>query len=86
MYRLFTIISMFCLENSWARSIKATADRLGSEAKNIGLSVAILGLAIAGMMLALGKQDASNKITQAFLGGLVIVMSTSIVGFIKGVA
>jgi hypothetical protein len=73
-------------ENVWARSIKATADRLGSEAKNIGLSVGLFGLAVAGIYLTLGKQDASTKITQAGLGLLVIVMSPSIVSFIKGVA
>jgi hypothetical protein len=77
---------LFFCSNVWARSIKATAERLGSEAKNIGLSVGLFGLAVAGIYLTLGKQDASTKITQAALGLLVIVMSPSIVNFIKGVA
>lgn len=80
------ILYLFLNDNLWARSIKATADRLGSEAKNIGLSVGLFGLAIAGIYLTLGKQDASTKITQAIFGLLVIVMSPSIVSFIKGIA
>ncbi len=86
MFNLFISLYLFLNTNVWARSIKATADRLGSEAKNIGLSVGLFGLAVAGIYLTLGKQDASTKITQAALGLLVIVMSPSIVSFIKGVA
>jgi hypothetical protein len=86
MNKLIYLSYLFLAENVWARSIKATADRLGNEAKNIGLSVGLIGLAVAGIYLTLGKQDASTKITQAALGVLVIVMSPSIVSFIKGVA
>ena len=86
MFKLLSFFYFFLNDNVCARSIKATADRLGSEAQSIGLSIAIFGLVIAGIMLALGKQDAGNKITSAFFGCLVIVMSTSIVSFVKGVA
>lgn len=86
MSKFILFFYIYLSDNLWARSIKTTADRLGSEAKSIGLSIGILGLVIAGIMLALGKQDAGNKITSAFLGCLVMVMSTSIVSFVQGVA
>jgi len=81
MLKFLTFFYLLLGDNVWARSIKATADRLGSEAKTIGLSISIIGLAVA-----MGKQDAGAKITQALLGCLVIVMSSNIAGFIKGVA
>ena len=86
MLKFLTFFYLLLGDNVWARSIKATADRLGSEAKTIGLSISIIGLAVAGIMRAMGKQDAGAKITQALLGCLVIVMSSNIAGFIKGVA
>lgn len=86
MYWLIISSYLFFVENSFARSIKATADRLGSEVKNIGLSVGILGIVLAGIMLALGKQDAGAKFTSAILGILVIVVSSGLVSLIKGVA
>lgn len=86
MFNLLIGIYLFFGTNVWARSIKASADKLGAEAKNIGLSIGLFGLAVAGIYLTLGKQDASTKITQAILGLLVIVMAPSIVNLIKGVA
>lgn len=85
MFKFLPILYLFAGENVWARSIKATADRLGKEVIAIGMSVGLIGIAVAGIMLALGKQDGGPKLTQGFFGLLVVAGATSIVSFVQGV-
>ncbi|MFZ4715516.1 MAG: TrbC/VirB2 family protein [Bacteriovoracaceae bacterium] len=61
---------------SFGASLKSTADRLGQEATKIGVALGILALAIAGTMLALGKQEGGERVTKAIMG-LVVVLSAS---------
>jgi len=83
---LILFIPYFYSDSLWARSLKATADKLAQETSHIGLAVALFGLGVAGMYFMLGKQDASAKMTQALMGVLILVLSPSIINFIKGLA
>jgi hypothetical protein len=82
----FISLYLFLIENSFARSLKATADKLGQETIRLGLSLAIFGLAAGTIMLVLGKQDAAQKITSGLLGVLLLSLTPTIVTFIKGLA
>lgn len=73
-------------DSSWSRSLKATADKLGQETTRIGISLALFGIVLGGIYYILGKNDAGQKMTQALMGALVVVMGTSIVSFIQGLA
>ncbi|MAZ48941.1 MAG: hypothetical protein CME65_10275 [Halobacteriovoraceae bacterium] len=77
---------LFFSQSLHARSLKATADKLAQETNHIGLGVALFGLGLAGIYFMLGKQDASTKMTQALMGVLILVLSPSIINFIKGLA
>ena len=70
----------------YARSIKATVDNIGRVTAQLGVGLALVGIIVGGIMLSLGKQDAAVKITSGILGLLVVVMSSDIVSFVKGVA
>lgn len=83
---LITFIFAIYTDHLWARSLKATADKLGQETSRIGLALAIFGVVIAGIYFVLGKNDAGQKMTQALLGTIVVVSATSIVNFIQGLA
>jgi len=82
---LFGLLTTFFIsENVWARSLKASADKLSQEASTIGIALSIFGLALGGIYFVLGRQDASTKLTQALMGILVLLLAPSIVSFIKG--
>ena len=68
----------------FARSLMATADKLAQETTRIGFGIALFGLVMAGIYFMLGKQDASNKMTQALLGVFVLMLGPSIISFVKG--
>jgi len=80
----FLLISFFLTENTWARSLKATADKLAQETNRIGLGIALFGLTLAAIYFILGRQDASTKMTQALMGVLVLMLAPTIISFIKG--
>ncbi|MFA5582628.1 MAG: hypothetical protein WDA09_00305 [Bacteriovoracaceae bacterium] len=80
------LLSLFFSTNSWGRSLKATADKLGSDMINLGLAVGTFAIVVAGIWLMLGKQDAGVKLTQSVTGILVIACVMSIKSFIVGVA
>ncbi len=82
------VITLYLLfnQNAYARSLKATADKLAQETNRIGMGVALFGLGLAGIYFMLGKQDASTKMTQALMGVLILILSPSIISFIKGLA
>lgn len=80
------LLTFFFAESVWARSLKATADKLAAETTRIGYGLAIFGIVLASIYFMLGKQDASNKMTQALMGVFVLALSTSIVSFVKGIA
>ncbi len=71
--------------SSWGRSLKATADKLGSDMANLGLAIGIFALVLAGIWLMLGKQDAGTKITNAITGIIVVGSVVQIHKFIIGV-
>lgn len=69
----------------WARSLRATADKLGQEASQIGFGLALFGLAIGAIYLIVGKQDGATKLTNTVLGIIILSAAPSIVNFIKSV-
>lgn len=81
---LVIILAMFITENTWARSLRATADKLAQETTRIGLGLALFGLVLAGIYFVLGRQDASAKMTQALMGVFVLMLSPTILNFVKG--
>jgi hypothetical protein len=83
--KILFLIFLFS-SSAYARSLRATADRLGREVTKIGLSLALVGLAIGAIFLVLGKQDAANKLTATVLGIIVLVVGKSIVSFIQNIA
>jgi hypothetical protein len=85
--KLFSIIVPFIYSESvLARSLKATADKLGKDMITLGMAVATFAIVVAGIWLMLGKQDAGVKITQAITGLLVITCVVGIKSFIAGVS
>ena len=83
---LLISLNLFFTENALARSLKATADKLAQETNRIGLGVALFGLCLAGIYFMLGKQDASAKMTQVLMGIGIVILSPSILTFIRGLA
>ena len=84
-----TIIVIYMIlwsDSIWARSLKATADKLGQETTRIGISLAMFGIVVGGIYFVLGKNDAGQRMTQALLGSTFIVCATAIVSFIQGLA
>jgi type IV secretory pathway VirB2 component (pilin) len=86
MTKMFLLFSFFIANNTWARSLKATADKLAQETTRIGFGLAIFGIVLAGIYFMLGKQDASTKMTQALMGVFVLMLAPTIVNFVRGLA
>lgn len=81
---LSVLFAIFYADSTWARSLKATADKLAQETTRIGLGLALFGLVLAGIYFVLGRQDASAKMTQALMGVFVLMLSPTILNFVKG--
>jgi hypothetical protein len=79
-------LSLIVSQSSWARSLKATADKLGSDMMGIGIAVASFAITVAAIWVMLGKQDGGAKLTQSFLGLLVLACVPAIVSFVRGLA
>ncbi len=75
----FVMMTFFMTTGAFAASLKGTADALGREAIQLGIALGVLGLAIAGTYLALGKQEGGQKVTQAVLGILIVLMAKTVV-------
>lgn len=75
---------IFVSDNVFARSLKATADKLAQETTRIGHAVALFGLVVASIYFMVGKQDAATKMTQALMGVGILMLSPSIITFVKG--
>ena len=82
----FFLFSLLFSTNTWARSLKATADKLGADMVILGISIGTFALVMAGIWLMLGKQDAGVKFTQAVTGLIVISCVIGIKTFILGVS
>ncbi len=75
---------IFVSNNVFARSLKATADKLAQETTRIGHAIALFGLVVAAIYFMVGKQDAATKMTQALMGVGILMLSPSIITFLKG--
>lgn len=84
--KILILSTIFFANNTWARSLKATADKLAQETNRIGLGIALFGLTLAAIYFMLGRQDASTKMTQALMGVLVLMLAPTIISFVKGIA
>lgn len=80
------ILSILAVESGWARSLKATADKLGSDMMSLGIAVATFAITVAAIWVMLGKQDGGAKLTQSLLGLLVVACVPAIIGFVRGLA
>ena len=78
------LLWIFVSNNVFARSLKATADKLAQETIRIGHAVALFGLVVAAIYFMVGKQDAATKMTQALMGVGILMLSPSIITFVKG--
>jgi hypothetical protein len=80
----FIFSSFFNL--AFAGSLKGTADALGTEATRFGLAIGLISLVVAGTYLHMGKQEGGQKVTQAILGILVILMAQTIISTLRSVS
>lgn len=80
------MMTFFITTEAFGASLKGTADALGREAIQLGLALGIFALAIAGIYLALGKQEGGQKVTQAVLGILIVLMARTVVTTLTSVA
>ena len=80
------MMTLFITTEAFGASLKGTADALGKEAITLGLALGVFALAVAGTYLALGKQEGGQKVTQAVVGILVILVAKTIVGTLTTVA
>lgn len=78
------LMTFLFADNVLARSLKASADKLAQETNRIGMALALFGLALGAIYLALGRQDAGTKVTQALMGVFVLLLAPSIISFVKG--
>lgn len=82
-YPVFLMASL--TQTAEARSLKATADRLGQEVTKIGFALALFGLAVGAIFLLMGKHDASNRIAMVLLGALLLGIGPALIEFIKSI-
>lgn len=65
-----------------ARTALSVAKRIESQGAKLGFQVGMIGLLIAGVFYALGKQDANERLTKTIMGigiiSLVSVIATTI--------
>lgn len=82
----FLLFNICILSSAFGASLKGTADGLGQEAIKLGLALGVFALAIAGIYLALGKQEGGQKVSYAVMGILVILLAPSVVTTLRSVA
>ena len=82
-YFLPFLIVSFMAQKAHAENLKATADRLGQEATQIGFALGLLGLAIASICLIMGKQDAANRISLSLLGLIFLACAPALIKLIR---
>ncbi len=70
---------------AFAASLKGAADGLGAEAVKIGLALGVFSLAVAGIYLALGKQEGGQKVTYGVVGIIIVLLSDSIPKTLRGI-
>jgi len=73
-------------DHLFARSLKASADKLASEASRVAFSVGLFGLILASMYLMLGRNDAGEKMTKVLMGICVCMLAPAIMSFMRGIA
>ena len=83
---ILPFLLIYSVSNAIAASLKGTADGLGQEAIKLGLALGVFALAVAGIYLALGKQEGGQKVSFAVMGILVIIMSPSVVTTLRSIA
>lgn len=82
-----TLLGLVLLSDSvWARSLKASADKLASETSRVAFSVGLFGLILASMYLMLGRNDAGEKMTKVLMGICVCMLAPAIMSFMRGLA
>ncbi len=83
---IFLIINTYTITSAFGASLKGTADGLGQEAIKLGLALGVFALAIAGIYLAMGKQEGGQKVSYAVMGILVVLLAPSVVTTLRSVA
>ncbi|MBI2519473.1 MAG: hypothetical protein HYV97_03625 [Bdellovibrio sp.] len=86
MKKILLLLLALLSANSWAVSLKASADKLAQETTRIGFGLALFGLVLSAIYFMIGRQDAGQKMTQALLGIFILMLAPSIVTFVKGLA
>jgi hypothetical protein len=71
--------------NLWARSLRASADKLARDTASLGQGIALIGIIFCGIYFLIGKQDAITKTVHVLIGSFIILGFHSIFDFVKGV-
>ena len=73
-------------DSSFARSLKASADKLAQDASRLAVPIGLFGLIVASIYMMLGRNDASEKMTKVLMGLGVCMTSGAIISFFQGLA
>lgn len=82
----FIILTSLMHENAYARSLQATADKLGQGLSKIAISLGVAGFALAAIYMILGKQNSMEKATQVAIGVFIAYGATAFIQFTAGIA
>lgn len=66
-----------------AKDLVGSVNSLSQNAVNLGIVIATVGMIVAGIYLALGKHEGKEKIGLAIFGAIVIILSGSMVEFLR---
>jgi type IV secretory pathway VirB2 component (pilin) len=85
-FLFLAFINFVTVSTAFGASLKGTADGLGKEAIKLGLALGVFALVIAGIYLAMGKQEGGQKVSYAVMGILVVLTAPSIVTTLRSIA
>ena len=83
---LIMCVSQIVPSNAFAKSLKQSADSLGSNLTSISLSLATAAIMLCAICFYLGKNDATERLGRVLGGVFLTVASVSVINFFKTIA
>lgn len=83
---LIALLGAMNSQRLYARDVVDTANRLSKIVTQTGMALTLGGLALCGIYFLAGKQDASTKLTQCFIGMLCLWGGTTLINLVSSVA
>ena len=82
----FVLLATFMNESVYARSLQATADKLGQGLSKIAIALGVAGFAVAAILVIMGKPNALERATQVFIGVVIAIGADSFIQFATSIA